>query len=539
MFKSNNDNKERQQALVQIKQLENFNIQKILLGCGKFSKVYQVDVAGQSFAVKQLSSEIGFQGYLDNILSEICILMSLQHNNIINLIGKYRNQEFYNIILEKCDGGDLNSYIKEKGRLQESLVSDIIYQITDALSYLHEQKSIIHRDIKSSNIFIQWVKNEDRGSQINSESEKNVAYQYQMRVKLGDFGFAKQLNENGKISGCFGTPIYMAPEVLQRFEYDTKADIWSLGILMYSLLTGGDYPFTGESKAQILKKIQYHSQYLIDSRLNLSDQCLDFLSHCLQYDPDNRLSASSLLQHQFLQKFKINPLNLDKNQQLKQINKGKLNLSGGLKSQANNIYSPLIKITQQNNNDICSQQTANLLNNHINYHYQGIKDDNHQNLQSMRDKIKSHDDIARMNNEIYQRIQDSPQTLQKSKTLNNNNNSTVNLHFQNLSPLINHYINQTDNNSCKTQNDNPSLQKEIGKINYIKQQSQRTDQKRRTSKSFFKTLTQQMPQIPCQEQSPNDDVLDQHSDFSNDSTVDTDIQLKVPNMNPLLSVFFQ
>ena len=70
----------------------------------------------------------------------------------------------------------------------------------------------------------------------------------------------------------------MAPEVLRREDYDTKADIWSLGILMYTLLTGGDYPFTGENKGQILNKITYSGQYLIDSRLNLSSQCLDFLS---------------------------------------------------------------------------------------------------------------------------------------------------------------------------------------------------------------------------------------------------------------------
>jgi len=70
----------------------------------------------------------------------------------------------------------------------------------------------------------------------------------------------------------------MAPEVLRREDYNTKADIWSLGILMFTLLTGGDYPFTGENKSSILNKIKYGGQYMIDSRLNLSAKCMDFLT---------------------------------------------------------------------------------------------------------------------------------------------------------------------------------------------------------------------------------------------------------------------
>jgi serine/threonine protein kinase len=91
----------------------------------------------------------------------------------------------------------------------------------------------------------------------------------------------------------------MAPEVLLGAAYDFKADVWSLGVTLYHLLTGGSYPFKGDNKQEIYAKIQ-KGDYEIESSLGLSAECLDFLSHCLQYDQHQRASASRLLKHPFI-----------------------------------------------------------------------------------------------------------------------------------------------------------------------------------------------------------------------------------------------
>lgn len=88
------------------------DLRKLQIGAGKFSKVYKIEKGTRSFAVKQLKREVGSFSYLDNILNEVMILSKVEHENIIKLIGKYRNKEYYNIILEYCNGGDLKNYLK-------------------------------------------------------------------------------------------------------------------------------------------------------------------------------------------------------------------------------------------------------------------------------------------------------------------------------------------------------------------------------------------------------------------------------------------
>lgn len=107
------------------------------------------------------------------------------------------------------------------------------------MAYLHEEKNVIHRDIKTSNILIKWNNLSDK---ISCQSYEFCQHQHnplEMQIKLGDFGFAKNITDEQEVTSSFGTPIYMAPEVMGRKPYDTKADIWSLGVTMYNIITGG------------------------------------------------------------------------------------------------------------------------------------------------------------------------------------------------------------------------------------------------------------------------------------------------------------
>lgn len=118
-----------------------------------------------------------------------------------------------------------------------------------------------------------------------------------IQVKLVDFGFARQLNRKEPyLTEPYGTALFMAPEVLLGKNYDQKADIWSLGVTIYCLLTGGSFPFNGYSRKEIFTKIQKGTF----ETMGLSSECRDFLNHCFEQDQTKRWPASQLLTHKFV-----------------------------------------------------------------------------------------------------------------------------------------------------------------------------------------------------------------------------------------------
>ena len=143
-----------------------------------------------------------------DLMQEASILQSLNHPNIVHfkeLIVDNKN-DYIHIVMEYADGGDLSQKIRsQKGKLfTESQILHWFYQICQAIRYLHENKKIIHRDIKSSNIFL--TKNN--------------------QIKLGDFGIAKRLNKTfSKAHTIVGTPYYLSPEIINNEPYDYKSDI--------------------------------------------------------------------------------------------------------------------------------------------------------------------------------------------------------------------------------------------------------------------------------------------------------------------------
>ncbi|CDW80352.1 kinase family protein [Stylonychia lemnae] len=273
-----------------------------LIGVGKFSKVFKIEVGGKFYAMKQLKREVGSFSHLDNILNEVMILSKIQHPNITKLIGKYRNKEFYNIVLEYCNGGDLKNYLKQNGVLPEITARKLMKQLLRSLQYLHEEKHIVHRDVKSQNIMLE-MKNTNGQSLTEKELVADLRIQHsqqqlKLKVKLCDFGFSRILQPFECMIQSYGTPIYMAPEVITSQPYDFKSDIWSAGITFFEMLSGS-FPFNGSNKSEIYSKIKT-GKYQFDKSLNISMLCLDFLSHCLQFNPDRRFSASQLLDHPYL-----------------------------------------------------------------------------------------------------------------------------------------------------------------------------------------------------------------------------------------------
>lgn len=130
------------------------------------------------------------------------------------------------------EGGELYDRIIKMKRFCEKDACKVVHQVLLALNYMHK-KSIVHRDIKPENILL------------DSKDVNNLT------VKITDFGFAKCYDPmEGGLEDTLGSPLYMAPEIVKKVKYDTKVDIWSLGVMTYVMLSGKP-PFTGRSKEEI------------------------------------------------------------------------------------------------------------------------------------------------------------------------------------------------------------------------------------------------------------------------------------------------
>jgi serine/threonine-protein kinase ULK/ATG1 len=119
-----------------------------------------------------------------------------------------------------------------------------------------------------------------------------------MQIKIADLGFARELSYEDVTETVCGTPLVMAPEVLNGRHYNHKADVWSLGIVFFEMITGFA-PFTGKDKADLKNNLE-KGLYKLPKKLHLSLQGLDFINGCLQYDQEKRMSWTQLIEHPYV-----------------------------------------------------------------------------------------------------------------------------------------------------------------------------------------------------------------------------------------------
>ncbi|EGR29754.1 hypothetical protein IMG5_149050 [Ichthyophthirius multifiliis] len=187
------------------------------LGQGAFGKVYKAKSkkTNQLVALKQMDKQqIKNQGMYKQIQTEVKVMYTLDHPNIIKLYNHFEEEKSIFLVLEYAGGGQLWKILREVGRFDENTVKKYMADILLAVEYLHSQNpAIIHRDIKPENLIL-------------SEG----------RLKLIDFGWSNFKN-NERNTYC-GTLDYLAPEMILEKGHDEKLDIWSLGVLLYELITG-------------------------------------------------------------------------------------------------------------------------------------------------------------------------------------------------------------------------------------------------------------------------------------------------------------
>ena len=260
----------------------NYKYEKIKIGRGSYSTVFKgIDIRNNNIvAIKKIDK------YLVNnqnrLKYEIDVMKSLKHPNIVKLYDVIEDEEYYYLILEYCKLGDLAKFLKERP-LKEKYTKKYMLQISHALKYLINKK-IIHRDIKPHNLLLY---------DINT-------------IKITDFGFARYFENDNMVETLCGSPIYMAPEIMKYKKYTIKADIWSLGIVFYEMLTGRP-PFRAKTHYELIKIID-NDDLSIPIDLNLSINCINLLKDMLIKNPTNRIDWESFFTHPW---FLISSMELD------------------------------------------------------------------------------------------------------------------------------------------------------------------------------------------------------------------------------------
>ena len=266
------------------------------IGKGSFSTVYKGYRRDNNevVAIKEIDIDSSNMKLVNRLNIEIEIMKNLDHKNIIKLLdvhNDFENDVVY-LIMEYCPNNSLNSFIKNRP-MKEKHVLRIMKQILDGLKHLISN-NIVHRDLKPQNILL----------------DENL------NVKISDFGFAKIFEKDSLAQTLCGSPLYMAPEIMKYKKYSIKADLWSIGVILYELLVGKT-PYTAKTHIELMENIENNS-IVIPSYCKVSLEVQDLIFNLLQKNADDRISWEELFTHpwitglSFIDDIPIEDLNLSK-----------------------------------------------------------------------------------------------------------------------------------------------------------------------------------------------------------------------------------
>ncbi|CAI4221418.1 unnamed protein product [Auanema sp. JU1783] len=257
--------------------VENYRILRFL-GKGGFAECYAAKVLsnGADVALKIVEkTKLRDSGYT-KMKREISIHKMALHKNIVSMLDSFEDSKNFYLVLELCNYHSLltviNTAYGQRGTcMNMHVVRNYLYGILSAVDYLLD-RNILHRDIKPGNIFI----GNDR------------------EVKLGDFGLAIEMKDLHSAS-VSGTPNYLAPEVLQRKGHSESSEVWSIGCLLYCMMTGLP-PFETESIEKTYIKIA-HGDYKITMGIKATPVVSEIISQCLSVNPKSRPRVKTLLRY--------------------------------------------------------------------------------------------------------------------------------------------------------------------------------------------------------------------------------------------------
>ncbi|XP_063081297.1 calcium/calmodulin-dependent protein kinase type 1 isoform X5 [Cavia porcellus] len=267
-----------------------------VLGTGAFSEVILAeDKRTQKLVAIKCIAKKALEGKEGSMENEIAVLHKIKHPNIVALDDIYESGGHLYLIMQLVSGGELFDRIVEKGFYTERDASRLIFQVLDAVKYLHDL-GIVHRDLKASRPLTV-------ASRLPRSKPENLLY-YSLdedsKIMISDFGLSKMEDPGSVLSTACGTPGYVAPEVLAQKPYNKAVDCWSIGVIAYILLCGYP-PFYDENDAKLFEQI-LKAEYEFDSPYwdDISDSAKDFIRHLMEKDPEKRFTCEQALQHPWI-----------------------------------------------------------------------------------------------------------------------------------------------------------------------------------------------------------------------------------------------
>lgn len=283
------------------------------IGKGSFATVYRGQLQGRSapVAIKcvhrtHLNRD---KRLLENFEAEMAILKKMSHPHVVSLIDVVQTAKDYNLIMEFCALGDLSRFIRRKdasaaqvlerypsnhyGGLNETLTRHFLVQLASSLEFLRSH-NLIHRDIKPQNLLLC----DAPSSPAAAREAGYVGIWFLPTLKLADFGFARILPAASMAETLCGSPLYMAPEILRYEKYNAKADLWSVGAVVFEMVTGRP-PFPAANHIELLKRID-QAQDQISLPSGVAPDIDDLIRALLKRMPSERLGFDGFFAHSAL-----------------------------------------------------------------------------------------------------------------------------------------------------------------------------------------------------------------------------------------------
>lgn len=291
------------------------------IGKGSFATVYKATYrkTNSLVAIKSVVRSSLTRRLLENLETEINILRTVKHPSIVELIDCLKSRNHIHLVMEYCSLGDLASYMRKRkeypalrneyGGLKMDISKYFVSQLGEAMLFLRS-RDIIHRDIKTQNLLLLPPINGDGEEYQLGESEAHGIFPL---IKIADFGFARSLPSTTLAETLCGSPLYMAPEILHYKPYDAKADLWSIGAVIYEMIAGKP-PFHASNHVELARVIERTNDNISfpDERQSSSsaarqfDEPLDgtlkdLVRKLLKMAPTSRMSFDDFFAHPALQ----------------------------------------------------------------------------------------------------------------------------------------------------------------------------------------------------------------------------------------------